>query len=291
MSNTPFVSNDFPSYEHAREAADTIARLALGGVSLPHIGIVLGSGLGALADTLVDSVTLPFTAIPHLLPSTVPGHDGRFVLGAFAGKSVAVMRGRLHLYEGYTPQQVTFPLRVLGLLGIKTWILTNAAGGLNPALEAGSLLVIRDHIGLPTLAGLNPLFGSNDQRFGPRFPAMTDAYNPALRQLAATVARQRGISLAEGIYAMVGGPSFETAAELRMLRMLGADAVGMSTTPEVIVARHMGASVLAISVITNPALTDAESQQPTDHEHVLRAAAEATERLTALLGAVIAQMD
>lgn len=290
MSSVSFSPDAFPSYEHAREAADVIAQSVSAPLMLPRIGIVLGSGLGAVADALADRVSLPFTEIPHLLPTTVPGHDGQLVLGKFADTTVAVLRGRLHLYEGYTPQQITFPLRALGLLGVETWILTNAAGGLNPVLDAGSLLVIRDHISLPSLVGLNPLFGPNDERFGPRFPAMTDAYNPSLRRLAAVVAKQRGIALAEGVYAMVGGPSFETIAELRMLRLLGADAVGMSTTPEVIVARHMGARVLAISAITNQALTDAETQEKADHEHVLRAAAEATERLTTLLGDIIAQL-
>lgn len=290
MSSVSFSPNAFPSYEHAREAADAIAQSVSAPLMLPRIGIVLGSGLGAVADALADRVSQPFTEIPHLLPTTVPGHDGQLALGKFAGTTVAVLRGRLHLYEGYTPQQITFPLRALGLLGVETWILTNAAGGLNPVLDAGSLLVIRDHISLPSLVGLNPLFGPNDERFGPRFPAMTDAYDPSLRRLAAVVAKQRGIALAEGVYAMVGGPSFETIAELRMLRLLGADAVGMSTTPEVIVARHMGARVLAISAITNQALTDAQTQEKADHEQVLRAAAEATERLTTLLGDIIAQL-
>src|SRR5690348_8079919 len=235
-------------YDQAREAADVIGRSIS---TTPQVGIVLGSGLSALADALEDRISLPFTSVPHMLPTTVLGHDGQLVLGTFAGIPVAVLRGRLHLYEGYTPQQITFPLRVLGLLGIKTCILTNAAGGLNSAMEAGSLMLIRDHIGFPSLAGLNPLSGPNDERFGPRFPAMTDAYDPILREKALAVASEHDIALSEGVYAMVSGPNFETQAELRMLRGFGVDAVGMSTAPEAIVARQMGIRVLAFSVITN----------------------------------------
>lgn len=287
MTNTPEKSDDGAMYERAREAADA---LALTTRVAPRIGIVLGSGLGALADAVQDSVITPFATIPHMTPTTVVGHTGQVVIGAFAGAPIAVLQGRLHLYEGYTPQQITFPLRVLRLLGVETCILTNAAGGINSALVAGSLLLIRDHISLPTLAGINPLFGPNDERFGPRFNSMTDAYDPALRQLASTSAGRLGITLTEGVYAMVGGPNFETQAELRMLKLMGADAVGMSTAPEAIVARHMGMRVLALSLITNQALSDAESPEIPDHEHVLRTAAEATGRLTMLLGDIIAQM-
>ncbi|HEX6542727.1 MAG TPA: purine-nucleoside phosphorylase [Ktedonobacterales bacterium] len=287
MENIPEISPEVSLYDQAREAADVISRAS---PLQPRVAIVLGSGLGALADAVAVSATLPFTAIPHLLPTTVPGHEGQVVLGRFGGVPVAVLRGRLHLYEGYTPQQVTFPLRVLKLLGAEICILTNAAGGLDPALAPGSLMLIRDHIGLPTLTGLNPLFGRNDERFGPRFPAMTDAYDLALRQIARAVASQRGITLAEGVYAMVSGPTFETPAELRMLRMLGADAVGMSTVPEVIVARHMAMRVLGLSTIANQALTDGRTDEMPDHEHVLRTAAQATEHLVALLGDMLAQL-
>ncbi|HEY7339869.1 MAG TPA: purine-nucleoside phosphorylase [Ktedonobacterales bacterium] len=274
-------------YDQAREAADVIGRSI---AVTPQVGIVSGSGLGSLADALEEPIALPFTAIPHMLPTTVAGHDGQVVLGTLAGIPIAVLRGRLHLYEGYTPQQITFPLRVLGLLGIKTCILTNAAGGLNPAIEAGSLMLIRDHIGFPSLAGLNPLSGPNDERFGPRFPAMTDAYDPALRAQVLAVARQQSIALAEGVYAMVSGPNFETQAELRMLRGCGADAVGMSTVPEVIVARQMGIGVLAFSIITNLALAETGAPEVPDHEQVLQMAEETTGQLTALLQHAIAQL-
>jgi purine-nucleoside phosphorylase len=267
-------------YEQADEAAAVIAAAT---PLNPRVGIVLGTGVGALADAVEGATALPFTAIPHLLPTSVLGHDGQLVLGTLAGVPVAVLRGRVHLYEGYTPQQVTFPIRVFARLGIQTCILTNAAGGLTPALTPGSLMVISDHIGLPTLAGLNPLYGANDERFGPRFPAMTDAYDPELRKAALSAAQERGIPLFEGIYAMVGGPSFETPAELRLLRALGADAVGMSTVPEVIVARHMGMRVIGFSVVTNAALSDSPEPDVANHEEVLRAAGAVTERLTTVV--------
>ena len=274
-------------YDQAREAADVIGRST---ATTPRVGIVLGSGLSSLADALDEQVSLPFTAIPHMLPTTVLGHDGQLVVGVLAGIPVAVLRGRLHLYEGYTPQQITFPLRVLGLLGIKTCILTNAAGGLNSAMEAGSLMLIRDHIGFPSLSGLNPLSGPNDERFGPRFPAMTDAYDPSLREKVIAVASQHEIALAEGVYAMVSGPSFETQAELRMLRGFGADAVGMSTVSEAIVARQMGIRVLAFSIITNLALAETGMPEIPDHEQVLSMAAETTSRLTILLQHALPQL-
>ena len=288
MTDASTISDDDSEYARAREAADVIA--AASSVS-PRIAIVLGSGLGALADDVEESVTLPFNAIPHLAQTTVPGHTGHLVLGKLAGAPVAVLRGRLHLYEGNAPQQVAFPLRVLRLLGVEVCILTNAAGGINPALTTGTLLRIRDHISLPTLVGGSPLFGANDERFGPRFPSMIDAYDPALRQLALAAAERRNIALTEGVYVMVAGPSYETPAELRMFQFLGADAVGMSTAPEVIVARHMGMRVLAMSVITNETLTsNAAEGAELHHEDVLRAAEEAAGRVSILVSDVIAQL-
>jgi purine-nucleoside phosphorylase len=288
FTGTPNNSATDVVYEQAHEAAEMITRSI---ATLPRVGIVLGSGLDTLADALTESLSLPFTAIPHMLPTTVPGHDGQLVVGKLVDIPIAVLRGRLHLYEGYTPQQITFPLRILGLLGIRTCILTNAAGGLNPAFAPGSLMMIRDHIGLPSLAGLNPLCGPNDERFGPRFPALTDAYDPVLRQVVLAAASEHGIPVGEGVYAMVSGPNFETQAELRMLRGFGVDAVGMSTVPEAIVARHMGIRVLAFSTITNLALSDSVTPEIPTHEQVLRIAAEATGRLSVLLQHVIARLD
>ena len=287
MSSVPGDPVELSEYERVEEAAAAILRDA---PAAPRVGVVLGTGLGSLADAIESPVAIPYTSIPHFLPATVPGHIGQVVLGSFAGIPVALLRGRIHLYEGYTPQQITFPIRVFSRLGIEVCILTNAAGGINSALPAGSLLLIRDHIGLPSLAGLNPLTGRNDERFGVRFPSLVNAYDPALRQSALDAAQRNGIALTEGVYAMVGGPSFETQAELRMLRTLGVDAVGMSTVPEVIVARHMGMRVLAISTVTNLALADTGVPEEPDHEQVLRTAEEAAGRLTMLLHEVVAQI-
>lgn len=288
MTNQPASLDGNSEYLRAREAAAVLADAT---PLSPRVAIVLGSGLGELASSVEDAFTLPFAAIPHLAQATVPGHAGEVVIGRLAGAPVAVLRGRLHYYEGYTQQQITFPLRVLGLLGAQVCILTNAAGGVNPSLTTGSLMLIRDHINFPALAGHSPLFGANDDRFGQRFPSMMDAYDPALRQLALSAAQEHQIALTEGVYAMVAGPSFETAAELQMLRLLGADAVGMSTASEAIVARHMGMRVLAFSIITNETLPSAGGQDEPTHEEVLRAAAEVTGRVTTIIGSVIAQQS
>ncbi len=220
----------------------------------PVVALVLGSGLGDLAQELDDVVAIPYIEIPHFARSTVAGHEGRLLIGNLAGVSVVAMQGRFHLYEGYTPQVLTFPIRVMSLLGARTLIVTNAAGGVNPAYQPGDFMLIHDHISLPGLAGVNPLIGPNDERFGVRFPPLAKAYDGQLRALAHSVAaKQSEVTLHEGIYTMVAGPSFETEAELRFLRVIGTDAVGMSTVPEVIVARHMEMRVLGISLITNPA--------------------------------------
>ncbi|HVF88242.1 MAG TPA: purine-nucleoside phosphorylase [Pyrinomonadaceae bacterium] len=232
-------------YERAEHAARTIrarwnedARLAL----------VLGSGLGAFADDVEGAISLPYTEIPGFARSTVEGHAGRLVLGKVEGVAVAAMAGRFHYYEGYTFDEVTFPIRVLGLLGVKSVILTNAAGGLSNGFTQGSLMVISDHL---NLIGANPLHGANDERFGPRFPDMTEVYDRDYQDIVIKEGRRLGYELRRGVYAALSGPSYETPAEIRMLRALGADAVGMSTVPEAIVARHMGIKVLGISCITN----------------------------------------
>jgi len=275
------------SYEAAQEAAAAIrARAAVA----PRVAVVLGSGLGAVADALTARVLVPYADIPHMPRSTVEGHAGQLALGTLAGVPVAAMLGRFHLYEGYAPRQVVFPLRVLRALGAEALVVTAAAGGLDPALAPGDLMLLRDHIGFPTLAGANPLLGANDERFGTRFPAMTDAYDPALRALAREVAAALGTPLREGVYAMVSGPSFETPAELRMLRALGADAVGMSTVPEVIAARHLGMCVLGACCITNAALADSEAGVAPRHVDVLAVAAAAGARLAAVLEGVLARL-
>src|SRR5207237_8217980 len=220
------------------------------------VGIILGSGLGGFASQVADAVSIPYSEIPHFPQSTVFGHSGKLVLGAIGGVHVAVMQGRVHAYEGYTMQQVTFPARVLGLLGCRTLIVTNAAGGIRPDIPQGSLVAISDHI---NLTGLNAALGPNEPRFaciptaGQRFFDISNAYSPTLRQLAHAEAESQGIPLTDGVYLAVLGPSFETPAEIRAFRILGADLVGMSTVHEVIAARHMGVEVLGISLVTNMA--------------------------------------
>lgn len=255
----------------------------------PSVGVILGSGLGGLSDQLAEPLAIPFSSIPNVVPSTVEGHKGDLVLGSLGGHDVAVMRGRLHFYEGYTLRQVTFPVRVLRALGCETLIVTNAAGGLNPALQVGDLMLIRDHINLPGLAGNNPLFGPNDPLLGPRFPDMHHAYDPALRKLAHQAAAELHVTLHDGVYVMLGGPSFETPAEVAFLRAMGADAVGMSTAAEVVVARHGGLRVLGISMISNT-LTPAEEGPLVNHEEVLAAGADAVHRMTPLVALIIQRL-
>src|SRR5579884_671879 len=282
-------TDEAPSYgyEAAREAADFIAKCSR---VPPRAVLVLGSGLGGLAERVEDATRIAYGEIPHMPRSTAPGHAGQLVLGTLGRMSVAAMQGRFHLYEGYTPQQVVFPLRVLHLLGAQYLFVTAAAGGLNPAFAAGSLMLVRDHIGFPILTGLNPLRGPNDERFGERFPALTQAYDPQLCAVATEIGRAQGVLLHEGVYAMLSGPSFETPAEMRALRLLGADAVGMSTVPEVIAARHMGMRVLAICVITNAALADADVGVGAQHSEVLAMGAVAGTSLGSLLQGVIASL-
>jgi purine-nucleoside phosphorylase len=251
----------------------------------PDVAVILGSGLGVLADEIEDATPIPYADIPHFPVSTVPGHAGMLVLGRLGQRRVVAMQGRMHLYEGRTPQELAFPVRVMRTLGAKTLIVTNAAGGLNPAYPAGAFMLIRDHIFLPGMAGLNPLIGPNDERVGPRFPPLAGAYDAKLRALAKEVAGRLSIPLYEGIYVMVTGPSFETGAELTMLRAWGADAVGMSTAPEVVVARHAGMQVLGISCITNAAIPGTE--EPLSHQEVLETAAAALPKFLALMRGVI----
>jgi purine-nucleoside phosphorylase len=235
--------------------------------SSPSLAIILGSGLGSFANELSDRIEIPYTEIPHWPVSTAIGHEGKFVYGTIEGVNVAALAGRAHLYEGYPPAVVTFGVRVLGLLGVKTLVLTNAAGGINLDLERGGLVLITDHINLQPA---NPLTGPNDERFGPRFPDMSEAYPASLRAIAKATAAQLDIALAEGVYAALPGPAYETPAEIRYLRIIGADLVGMSTVPEVLVANHMGMRCLAISCVTNMAA--GILPQKIDHEEVLETA-------------------
>lgn len=275
------------SAEEINQAAEAIRAAS---ASVPRVAIVLGTGLGGLADQLDDATAIAYADLPHFPRSTVAGHAGRLVLGRLGEVPVAAMQGRFHLYEGYTPQQVVFPVRVLRQLGAQALVVTNAAGGLDPSHRAGDLMLITDHIGLPSMAGLNPLRGANDEQLGPRFPPMVDAYDPALMQMARASASSLDIPLREGVYAMVSGPNYETPAELRFLRVVGADAVGMSTVPEVIAARHMGMAVVAISCITNVALPAANAlPAEATHAEVVAVANAAGERLTRLVSAIVRQ--
>lgn len=255
-------------YDQVAEAATFIqTRTSL----QPELAIILGSGLGDLANEIREATSIPYEEIPHFVRSTVPGHAGRLLIGTLADVPVVVMQGRFHLYEGYTPQILTLPVRVMKVLGAHTLLVTNAAGGINPSYRPGDFMLIADHINLPGLAGNNPLLGPNDEHFGERFPALAHAYDANLRAIARSVATNMPeLTLREGIYAMVSGPSFETGAELRFLGNIGADAVGMSTAPEVVVARHMSMRVLGISLITNAA-TGSEDEV-VNHAEVLSTA-------------------
>lgn len=270
-------------FEQADEAASFVrSRIAVA----PKAGLVLGSGLGSIAGRVENAVALPYSEIPHFPRSTVEGHSGRLVSGTLNGAPIAVMQGRVHAYEGYSPAAVTFPMRVLGRLGIKTAIVTNAAGGIRMDMEQGQMVLLSDHI---NFSGTNPLTGPNDTRLGPRFFDMTTAYSPRLRRLAKAAAEAEGIHLAEGVYLCVPGPSFETAAEIRAFRALGADLVGMSTVHEVIVARHMGIEVLGLSCVTNMAA--GILQQEINHEEVIETGLRVEERLTRLLARLLPQLD
>ena len=254
---------------------------------MPEIGLVLGSGLGSLADTLDNRVIIPYEAIPGWPLSTVHGHSGQLVIGQLEGQMVVAQQGRAHFYEGYTMEQVTFPIRVMHFLGVKTVILTNAAGGVDPSFKVGDLMLLHDHINFPGLAGHNPLLGHNDESIGERFVGLAQAYDRQLRQLARSVAKENNIPLHEGVYAAVSGPSFETPAEIRMLRTIGANAVGMSTVHEVLVARHAGIRVMACSGITNVAIDKVDSDAETNHEEVLEAGKVIVPRLTTVLKGVL----
>jgi len=274
----------FFSHSHFETAAAEIqgrTRLA------PRIGLILGSGLSPLADAVKESVAIPYDEIPHFPASTVEGHAGRLILGRLEEQPVAVMQGRVHYYEGYSMAQVAFPVRVMQTLGIETLIVTNAAGGLNPEFRAGEVMLIEDHINLIGMCGPNPLRGPNLDEFGPRFPDMSEPYDARLQALARQTAAQEGISLREGVYICVAGPNFETPADLRFLRMIGADAVGMSTVPEVTVARQGGARTLGLSGITNVAPVKGAATKKTTHEEVLEAGHTLAPKMETLIRGVL----
>ena len=266
--------------------ADRAAKFILAKTKLrPKIALVLGSGLGAFADELQQATRFPYEKIPGFPRSTAIGHAGRLVIGKIDNIAVAAMQGRVHFYEGYTAQQVAFPMRVLGRLGIRSAILTNAAGGINLQYTQGALVVISDHI---NLQGINPLIGPNDDRFGPRFPDMTQAYWKPYREIALAEAKRLGINVSEGVYAALAGPNYETPAEIGYLRTIGADLVGMSTVPETLAARHIGIHVLGISCVTNMAAGILD--QVLDHKEVMETGERVKGQFIALLRAVLARI-
>uniref|UniRef100_A0A3B1IBX6 Purine nucleoside phosphorylase n=2 Tax=Astyanax mexicanus TaxID=7994 RepID=A0A3B1IBX6_ASTMX len=277
-------------YEECKATADWLLDQA---PVRPLVGIVCGSGLGGLADMLKDQKIFNYGDIPNFPKSTVHGHAGRLVFGTLKGKPCVCMQGRFHLYEGYPIQKITMPMRIFKLMGVKTVILTNAAGGLNQDYKVGDVMIIKDHINMPGFAGINPLSGPNEESFGTRFPCMSDAYDRKLQQLAQEVGAELGYSdfLREGVYCVLGGPSFETIAECRMLTRLGADAVGMSTVHEVIVARHCGMQVFALSLITNQAVMDYDSHEKANHEEVLQTGEQRSLQLVKLVSTMVARLD
>jgi purine-nucleoside phosphorylase len=274
--------NSSTLYDRAQKAARVIRSRSSAEVS---VAIVLGSGLGGFADELTDATEIRYDEIPGFARATVEGHAGRLVLGKAGEITIGVMQGRFHFYEGYSLEEVTFPIRVLKLLGVNTLVLTNAAGSLNVEFTPGSLMVISDHL---NLLGDNPLRGENDERFGPRFPDLTSVYAPELQNIVIDEANAMGLELRRGIYAALAGPSYETPAEIHMVRTLGADAVGMSTVPEAIVARHMSMKVIGISCITN--LAAGVSNRPIDHSQVMQIGERVRGSFTELLRRVVKRL-
>ena len=279
MSAEPISSS---LYERAEKAARMIRARANAETS---VAIVLGSGLGAFAEELTEAIAIPYDEIPGFARATVEGHAGQLVIGKAGEATVAAMQGRFHFYEGYSLEEVTFPIRVLKLLGVRMLVLTNAAGALNVEFAPGSLMVISDHV---NLLGANPLTGPNDDRFGPRFPDLTTVYAPELQNIVIEEARAMGLEMRRGIYAALSGPSYETPAEIHMVRTLGADAVGMSTVPEAIVARHMEMQVIGISCITN--LAAGVSSRPIDHSQVMAIGERVRAQFTELILRVVARL-
>ncbi len=278
------MSDTFFTHQQMEESAGAVR------VRTRHqarVGLILGSGLGALADAVEQADVIPYADVPHFAPSTVEGHAGRLVLGLLEGQPIMVMQGRSHFYEGYSMQQITLPIRVMQLLGVHTLIVTNASGGLSPEFRPGDVMLITDHINLIGMAGLSPLRGPNEASLGPRFPDMSEAYDKRLRDVALQAAAARNIKLHQGVYICLAGPSFETPADLRFLRRIGADAVGMSTVPEVTVARHGGTRVLGLAGISNVALVEPGSAPPASHQEVLEAGPVIVPKLMAIIRGVL----
>lgn len=259
----------------------------------PRLGIICGSGLGGLANVLTDTEEIPYAEIEGFPVSTVPGHAGRLVFGTLQGKSVVLMQGRAHLYEGYDVHKIILPVRVMKLMGVRYLFVTNAAGGINENFNVGDIMIIKDHFNMPGFAAVNPLVGPNDDRFGPRFPPASQSYSLQLRQLAKKVAKDIDFDsfVREGVYCYLGGPSFETVTECRFLKLAGVDATGMSTVPEVLVASHCGMTVFGLSLITNKCVMEYDSQQFANHEEVLDTGKKRAKDMQKLIGQMVGQME
>lgn len=270
-----------------RAAVDAIRQYSQ---ATPRIGLVLGSGLGVLAEELTDAVAIPYEAIPGWPRSTVHGHSGRLVIGQLEGHTVVCQQGRAHYYEGYSAEEVSYPIRVMRFLGVATVILTNAAGGVNADYNAGDIMLINDHINFVGMAGAHALRGPNDDSLGPRFVGLGNAYDRDLRAVARKVAAAQGIPMHEGVYTGLSGPTFESPAEVRMMRIIGTDAVGMSTVHEVVVARHMGLRVLAFSAITNKSIDSIDAETDANHEEVLEVGKLIVPKLKAIIRGVVAAL-
>ena len=272
------INNNFKGAKTARGSYEEVEKISYHILKRteqrrPKVGIICGSGFGSFADSIEDSVVFKYEDIPYFPCCTVPGHAGRLVIGSVGGKDVVCMQGRFHMYEGYPMEKVAIPVRVMKMLGVEILIVTNASGGLNRKYKIGDVMIIKDHINIPGITGINPLVGKNEDRFGPRFPAMTEAYDRSLRKQAKETMEELQMDyVQEGVYAMQVGPCFETVAESRMLQMLGADVTGMSTVPEVIVACHCGLKVLGISLVTNMCVVDYDTDKKVTHEDVLASA-------------------
>ncbi|CAH8633196.1 unnamed protein product [Schistosoma bovis] len=275
--------------ENVKKVADHIQKM----ISIvPEIGIICGSGLGKLADGVKDKIIIPYTKIPNFPQTSVVGHSGNLIFGTLSGRKVVVMQGRFHMYEGYTNDKIALPIRVMKLLGVKILMVSNAAGGLNRSLKLGDFVILKDHIYLPGLGLNNVLVGPNHDEFGPRFPALSDAYNSDLRKLAMQVAVENGFgdSVHQGVYVMNGGPCYETPAECTMLLNMGCDVVGMSTIPEVVIARHCGIQVFAVSLVTNISVLDVESSVKANHEEVLAMGAQRAELMQSWFEKIIEKL-
>ncbi|KAK7103545.1 purine nucleoside phosphorylase-like [Littorina saxatilis] len=289
MASMADMSSSGYSYEEIQSIATNILTHTK---HQPKVGIICGSGLGGLADMVEQHDTINYSQIPEFPASTVPGHEGKLVFGLLQGKAVVLMRGRFHYYEGYPMWKVAMPVRVMKAMGVTTLIVTNAAGGINPDFNTGDIMIIKDHIDLPGLTGECVLIGKNDRRFGPRFPATVDTYDEELRNLAKQISVELGYGniMREGVYIMIGGPTFETVAESRLLRTFGADAVGMSTVPEAVVAKHGGLRTFGVSLITDMVTLDYDKVRNTTHEEVLEVGRRRAGDLQKIVSNLVGQM-